>query len=57
MVGVAANDLFDFLSGSLSGGEGAVGVRVGVVQVQDIYSGVGPQARFPQHRRRVPEVT
>lgn len=44
MVGVAPDDLFDLLSGSLSGGEGAVGVTVGVVQVQDIDSGVGPQA-------------
>lgn len=57
MVGVAADDLFDLLSGSLSGGEGAVGVTVGIVQVQDIYSGVCPQAWFTQHRRSIPEVT
>lgn len=42
VVGMAADDLFYLLSGSLSGGEGAVGVTVGVVQVQNIYSGVGP---------------
>lgn len=42
VVGVAADDLFDLLSGSLSGGEGAVGVTVGIVQVQDIYSGICP---------------
>lgn len=43
MVGVAADDLFDLLSGSLSGREDAVGVTVSVIQVQDIDSGVGPQ--------------
>ena len=57
MVGVAADDLFDLLSGFLSGGEDAVGITVGVVQVQDIYSGVGPQARLTQHRGNVSEVT
>lgn len=57
MVGVAADDLFDLLSGSLSGGERAVGVTVGVVQVQDIYSGVGPQAWLTQHRGSISEVT
>lgn len=31
--GVAADDLLDLLSGSLSGGKGAVGVTVGVVQI------------------------
>lgn len=56
MVGVAADDLLDLLSGSLSGGKGAVGVTVGVVQVQDIYSGVGPQARLTQHGGSISEV-
>lgn len=42
MVGVAADDLFDLLSGSLSGRQNAVGVTVSVVQVQNIYSGIGP---------------
>ena len=42
MVGVAADDLYDLLSGSLSGWQAAVGVTIGVVQVQDIYSGVCP---------------
>lgn len=49
VVGVAADDLFDLLSCSLSGGQGTVGVTVCVVQVQDIYSGVCPQTRFTQH--------
>lgn len=57
MVWVAADDLFDMLSGSLSRWEDAVGITVGVVQVQDIYSGVGPQARLTQHRGIVSEVT
>lgn len=57
VIGVAADDLFDLLSGSLSGGEGAVGVTVGVVQVQDIYSGVCPQARLTQHCGSISEVT
>lgn len=57
VVWVAADDLFDLLSGSLSGGEGAVGVTVGVVQVQDIYIGVGPQARLTQHGGSISEVT
>ena len=57
MVWVAADDLFDLLSGSLSRWEDAVGITVGVVQVQDIYSGVGPQARLTQHRGIVSEVT
>lgn len=57
MIGVAADDLFDLLSGSLSGGESAVGVTVGVVQVQDVYSGVGPQTRLTQHRGSISEVT
>ena len=54
---VSADDLFDLLSGLLSGGKGAVGVTVGVVQVQDIYSGVGPQAWLTQHGGSVSEVT
>ena len=54
---MAADDLFDLLRGSLSGGEGAVGVTVGVVHVQDIYVGVGPQARRTQHGGSVSEVT
>lgn len=42
MVWVAADDLFDLLSGSLSGGEGAVGITVCIVKIQHIYSGVCP---------------
>lgn len=42
MLGLATDDLFDLLSGSLPGGQGACGVTVSVVQIQDIYSGVGP---------------
>lgn len=57
MVWVAADDLFDLLGGSLPGGQGAGGVTVGVVQVQDIDSGVGPQARLTQHGRSVSEIT
>lgn len=57
MVGVSADDLLDLLSGSLSGGEGAVGIAVGVVQVQDIYCGVGPQTRLTQHGGSISEVT
>lgn len=57
VVGVATDDFFDLLSGSLSGGESAVGVTVGVVQVKDIYSGVGPQARLTQHGGGISEVT
>lgn len=49
MVWVAADDLFDLLSGSMSGGQGAVGITVSVVQVEDIYSGVSSQARLTQH--------
>ena len=49
MAGVAADDLFDLLSGLLSGGEGAVGVTVGVVQIQDVNSGVCPQTWLTQH--------
>lgn len=56
MVGVTADDLFDLLSGSMSGGEGAVRVTVGIVQVQDIYSGVGPQAGLTQHGGSISEV-
>lgn len=57
MAGVSADDLFDLLSGMVSGGNGTVGVTVGVVQIEDIYSGVGPQARLTQHRWNIPEVT
>lgn len=57
MVWVTADDFFDLLSGLLPGGEGAVGVTVGVVQVQDINSGVGPQTRLTQHRGTISEVT
>ena len=57
MVGVAADDLFDLLSGLLSGRERAVRVTVSVVQVQDVYSDVGPQARLTQHRGNISEVT
>lgn len=57
VVGVAADDLLDLLSGSLSGGEGAVGVTVGVVQVQDVYGGVCPQTRLTQHGGSVSEIT
>lgn len=57
VVGVAADDLFDLLSGSLPGGEVTVGVTVGIVQVQDIYSGVGPQAWLTQHGGNISEVT
>lgn len=54
---VSANNLLDLLSGTLSGGNGAVGITVGVVQVEDVYRDVCPQARLTQHRRRIPEVT
>lgn len=54
---VPANNLFDLLSGVLSGGNGAVGIAVGVVQVKDIYCNVCPQARLTQHRWSIPEVT
>lgn len=54
---VPANNLFDLLSGALSGGNGAVGITVGVVQVEDIYCDVCPQARLTQHRGSIPEVT
>lgn len=57
MVGVAADDLFDLLSGSFPGGQSAIGVTVGVVQVQDIDGGVGPQALVTQHGGTVSEVT
>lgn len=54
---VPANNLLDLLSGALSGGNGAVGITVGVVQVQDIYRDVCPQAGLTQHRGSIPEVT
>lgn len=57
MVGVAANDLLDLLSCLVSGGQTAVGVTVGIVQVQDIYSGICPQAQLTQHRGSISEVT
>lgn len=57
VVGVAADDLFDLLSGSISGGQGAVGVTVSVVQVEDIYSGVCPQAWLTQHRGSISKVS
>lgn len=55
--GVSTNNLFDLLSGTLSGGNGTVGVTVGVVQVKDIYRDICPQARHAQYRGSVPEVT
>lgn len=51
---MAADDLLDLLSGFLSGGEVAVGVTVGVVQVQDVDRGA--QARFTKHGGCVSEV-
>lgn len=54
VIWVAADDLLDLLSGSLSGGEVAVGVTVGVVQVQDVDRGA--QARLTKHGGGVSEV-
>lgn len=42
VVRVPADDLFDLLSSFLSGWQSAVGVTVGVVQVQNVYGCVGP---------------
>lgn len=54
VIWVAADDLLDLLSGSLSGGEVAVGVTVGVVEVQDVDRGA--QARLTKHGGGVSEV-
>lgn len=54
VIWVVPDDLFNFLSGSLSGGEVAVGVTVGVVEVQDVDRGV--QTRLTKHGGGVSEV-
>ena len=46
VVGVAADDLFDLLRGSLSGWQEPGGVTVGVVEVQEVYFDVVPEARL-----------
>lgn len=57
MVWVAADDLFNLLSGRLSGGQGAVGVTVGVVQIENINSSVCSQAGLTQHGGSISEIT
>ena len=46
VVGVAADDLFDLLCGSLPGWQDPGGVTVGVVKVQEVYVDVVPEARL-----------
>lgn len=57
VVGVVADDLFDFLCSSLSGRKDPGGVTVGVVEVQNVYDDIVPEAWLAEHRGSIPEVT